>query len=176
MAKKQPAQTHEMEPADPFEGPDDPSVVPKGIKAHMAFELRKAGASYELIADKLGYANAGSAQGAINNRLKKMYEPEDVEEVVQMELARLDALQLVAWRRAKEGDMAAIDRILKIMERRSKYLGLDTQTEQVDHTVTHNTAIFIGGSEEEYVEQLKQARKQATSMIQGQPKEKSDGS
>ena len=165
MAKQQ--TTHEIEPSDPFVVPDDPSKLPKGIKAHMAFELRKAGASYELIAEKLNYANAKSAENSIRATLQRKYKPEDVEEVVQMELARLDALQLVAWRRAKDGDLNAIDRILKIMERRSKYLGLDTQTEQVDHTVTHNTAIFIGGSEEEYVEQLQQARKQAMSAIQG---------
>lgn len=157
--------THELVPEDPFVIPDDPSQVPVGIKAHMAFQLRKAGASYELIASKLGYANPKSAEGAIRNRLKNMYKPDDVEEVVMMELARLDALQLVAWRRAQDGDLKAIDRILKIMERRASYLGLDKKEPVHEGASIHNTAIFIGGTEEEYVEQLKQAREQAVTMI-----------
>lgn len=155
----------EMVPTDPFVIPDDPSKVPNGIRAQMAFELRKAGASYELIAEKLGYASAKSAENSIRSTLNRKYKPEDVEEVVSMELARLDALQLVAWRRAKEGDLSAIDRILKIMERRAKYLGLDVKEQVSDGNVTNNTAIFIGGTEEEYVEQLKQAREQAVKKM-----------
>jgi hypothetical protein len=159
--------THELVPSDPFQVPEDPSQVPVPIKARLAFELRKVGASYEDIADKLGYANAKSAESAIRNRLKKSYKPDEVEEVVQMELARLDALQLVAWRRAKEGDLAAIDRILKIMERRSQYLGLDRQQPKGDTTTVTQTAIFIGGSEEEYITQLQQAREQAVDALKG---------
>lgn len=159
--------TTELVPNDPFQLPDDPSQVPVPIRAQMAFELRKAGASYELIAEKLNYANAKSAESAIRSRIKGMYKPDDVEEVVHMELARLDELQLVAWRRAKEGDLAAIDRILKIMERRAQYLGLDQKQPSNEGSVTNNTAIFIGGTEEEYIDQLKQAREQATQMLNG---------
>lgn len=160
--------THELVPSDPFEIPDDTDSIPVGIKAQMAFELRKAGASYALIADKLGYANEKSCEGAIRRVLSSKYKPDEVEDVVNMELARLDALQLVAWRRAKDGDLAAIDRILKIMERRSQYLGLDSKQPQVQGgAVTNNTAIFIGGSEEEYVQQLKDAREQALQQVKG---------
>jgi hypothetical protein len=159
--------TIEVAPEDPFVVPDDMSKVPIGHRAQMAFELRKAGASYELIAEKLGYSNAKSAESSIRRVLASKYKPEDVEEVVQLELARLDALQLIAWRRAKDGDLSAIDRILKIMERRAKYLGLDTSEPQNDGNVTNNTAIFIGGTEKEYIEQLRQAREQATQMLNG---------
>ena len=155
----------ELVPDDPFVIPDDLDSLPKGYKAQMAFELRKTGASYELIADKLSYASAKSAESAIRRVLNDKYKPDDVEEVVQMELARLDALQLIAWRRAKEGDLSALDRILKIMERRAKYLGLDTAEPQSQGSVTNNTAIFIGGTEEEYVAQLKEAREQAASKM-----------
>lgn len=157
----------ELTPHDPFLIPDDTDSIPVGHKAQMAFELRKTGASYELIAEKLGYASAKSAEGAIRRVLSSKYEPDDVEHVVQMELARLDALQLIAWRRAKDGDLSALDRILKIMERRAKYLGLEVQETQ-SQGVTNNTAIFIGGSEEEYIAQLQAAREQATKgMLNG---------
>lgn len=155
----------ELVPSDPFVIPDDPSTLPKGHRAQMAFELRKTGASYELIAEKLGYANAKSAESSIRRVLNSRYDADDVEQVVKMELERLDALQLIAWRRAKEGDLSALDRILKIMERRAKYLGLDVKEQVSEGNVTNNTAIFIGGSEEEYVAQLKAAREQATNKM-----------
>ena len=46
--------------------------------------------------------------------------------VVALELQRLDQLLLVAMNLATGGDLRAIDRVLKIMDRRSQYLGLDT--------------------------------------------------
>lgn len=156
--------TSELLPHDPFIIPDDPKSLPRTMRARVAFELRQAGASYELIAEKLGYASAETASKAVHNSLKKLYKPDDVQEVVTLELQRLDALQLIAWRRAKEGDLQAIDRILKIMERRAKYLGLDTTETQSTGNV-HNTAIFIGGTEEEYVASLQQARERALEMI-----------
>jgi hypothetical protein len=155
-----PAKTEELHLDDPFEIPVDVTKIPVGIKAQMAFELRKAGAPYGLIADKLGYKNDHTCESAIRRVLSLKYKPDDVETVVDMELARLDALQLVAWRRAKDGDLSAIDRILKIMERRSQYLGLDRQNKASQGEVINNTAIFIGGSESEYIEHLRQVRDQ----------------
>lgn len=149
---------------DPFVIPDDPKSVPRPIRSQMAFDLRKAGASYDVIAEKLGYKNALSAENAVRQVIERRYKPDDIQHVVYMELERLDALQLIAWRKAKEGDMGAIDRILKIMERRSKYLGLDQQEAQV--TQVHNTAIIIGGSEDEYVASLQEARREALKALQ----------
>jgi hypothetical protein len=153
--------SQELEPTDPFVVPVDPSQLAPGTRAHMAFEMRRAGADYELIAEKLGYKSAGGAEQAVRGRVKKLYTPEDVDRVVEMELARLDALQLIAWRRAKNGDLAAIDRILKIMERRSQYLGLDKKQPVSQGPMIQQTAILIGGSETEYIEKLKQAREEA---------------
>jgi len=47
------------------------------------------------------------------------------EELRQLEQARLDDLQTAVWERAINGELAAIDRVLSIMERRSRLLGLD---------------------------------------------------
>ncbi|MDH6282818.1 hypothetical protein [Prescottella agglutinans] len=47
------------------------------------------------------------------------------EEVIQMELARLDAMWKGIWADATHGDTWKIDRALAIMERRAKFLGLD---------------------------------------------------
>jgi len=45
--------------------------------------------------------------------------------MLDLELERLDYLQTSLWQEALKGDERKTDRILKIMERRSKYMGLD---------------------------------------------------
>jgi len=54
--------------------------------------------------------------------------------VRDLELQRLDDLYLIAYRAIIDGyDLAGIDRCLRIMERRSKLLGLDA-AEKVEHS------------------------------------------
>lgn len=53
--------------------------------------------------------------------------------VQQMELERLDRLWRAAFEQAEAGELAAVDRCLKIMERRSNLLGLDAPKHQVHH-------------------------------------------
>lgn len=50
---------------------------------------------------------------------------EDGTTVLRIELERLDRLMEALWPRAVSGDDAAIDRVLKLMDRRAKYLGLN---------------------------------------------------
>jgi hypothetical protein len=50
---------------------------------------------------------------------------EPAEELRTMEVARLDQMLLGLWPKAIKGDTWAVDRVLKIMERRAALLGLD---------------------------------------------------
>jgi hypothetical protein len=98
------------------------------VKAHdrhlQALELRKAGATYQVIADQLGYASPRGAHKAVASALKAtLREPADG--LRELELARLDSALLAIWRRVQSGDDKAIDRLVRIMERRAKLLGLD---------------------------------------------------
>lgn len=152
----------EFVPQDPFRLPDpeDPATPPSEVRAAMAFNLRRAGASYKDIAEKLGYNSAAGAERVVRQVIEEHYTPKAVEDVLKLEMLRLDDLLMVAYRRLYDGDLKAIDRILKIMERRSKYLGLD-MPETVSTTEVNNTAIFVGGDQKEYVERLREARELA---------------
>lgn len=93
-------------------------------KQVQALELRKAGVRYSDIAEKLGYKSASGAFAAVRSALiKTLREPAD--ELRTLELERLDALWLTYYPMAKRGDRQAMDRCIKIMERRAKLLGLD---------------------------------------------------
>lgn len=111
-----------------------------------ALELRKAGKSFPAIAAALGYKGPAGAYRAVMSAIKRtMQEPAD--EVRKMELERLDALWEKTWKWAIELDEPkAVDRALKLMERRAKYLGLDAPV-----TVNHN---FIKARAQEVADRL----------------------
>lgn len=121
-----------------------------------AVALRLTGLDYETIAQRLGYASRGAAYTDITRSLEASIAEQrrNTETMREEELRRLDQLLLEAWGVLKRehitvshgriirGDdnqpipddsqvLQAIDRILKIQERRAKYLGLDAPTRQV---------------------------------------------
>jgi len=96
-------------------------------RQRQALELRKAGVAFDEIARTLGYAGPSSAYRAVMSALKRtLQEPAD--EVRKLELARLDRAQRTAWERMLQGDLDALGKVLKIMERRAKLLGLEAPT------------------------------------------------
>lgn len=106
----------------------EPKASERRIEAverqRKAVELRKAGMSYEAIADELGYAGKSGAYKAVSSALTRtLQEPAD--ELRALELARLDDMLKGLWVNARKGNVYAIDRVLKIMQRRAELLGLD---------------------------------------------------
>ena len=93
-----------------------------------AFELRKAGLNYQKIGDQIGITRQ-AAHGLVTTALRKLNEKtaEDAAELTRLELERLDDCQAVAVHEMRTGSnrLPAIDRILRIQERRAKLLGLD---------------------------------------------------
>lgn len=96
-------------------------------RQRRAVELRLAGANYDVIARQLEYAGPSSARYAVQRGLE-MAIIEPSEEVLRHEIARLDRLMSGLWAKAVKGDPSSVDRVLKIMDRRAKYLGLDAPT------------------------------------------------
>lgn len=94
-----------------------------------ALELHLAGANYDAIAVALGYANRSSAWKAVQEALTDLGRPAPAGEVLATEIARLDAMLTGLWAKARRGDVQAIDRVLKIGERRAalrSLSGVDT--------------------------------------------------
>lgn len=91
----------------------------------QALVLRKAGASYQQIAEQCGYNDRSAAHHSVTRALRAMGR-EDAEDVLELELARLDDMTTAVWPVARRGDLKAIDTVLKLQDRRAKYLGLDS--------------------------------------------------
>jgi hypothetical protein len=102
----------------------DTRAAGQAEQQRKALELRKAGATYDQIADQLGLANRSVAWKLVKTAIDEITR-EAAEEVLALELARLDSMLLGLWTKAKAGDPAAVDRALRIMDRRASFLGLD---------------------------------------------------
>lgn len=121
-----------------------------------AAQLRVAGAQWDEIAQVLGYSSQQTARQAVKHA-RKDRDTETLEDIVDLELQRLDMLQLTQWRQAQKGDAKATMVILAIMNLRMKLLGTEKKPDVVEGT-TNNTAIFIGGDSKDYIEALRTAR------------------
>ncbi len=91
-----------------------------------ALQLRKEGASFNDIGAELGMSRSAAHKTVQRGlaELTRLAEGE-ADELRAMELARLDALLNAVWPAATDGDLPAVDRALKIGERRARLLGLD---------------------------------------------------
>lgn len=108
----------------------------KTERVQRAFELRKAGKTYRQIGEMLGYSHEAARKDIAAVLSSIVAETKNnAEELLAVELSRLDDLQFGVWADARRGDKRAIDSVLKIMERRAKLLGMDI-TRNLNVTVT----------------------------------------
>jgi hypothetical protein len=123
------------DPGRPGPSKTSPKMIAAREKRQQAIRLRRAGVQYDEIAARVGFKDRRSAQRAVVKELES-FPPEDVAIVRAMEVERLDALLFSQWRRAMDGDGWAVDRVLRVMERRSRLLGLDAPMRQQLEVIT----------------------------------------
>jgi hypothetical protein len=108
---------------------NDARTVSATERRRRAVTLRKQGLSYQAIANELGMAKS-SVHSAVAKAMQA-FEKEIADEAIllaTLELDRLDSLQAALWEKAMAGKLGAVGKVLKIMERRAKLLGLDGPT------------------------------------------------
>jgi len=99
-------------------------------------EMRKMGYTYSQIAERYNISTPKAyriVQRAIERYRAKVIE--SAEQLLQMELMRLDALLVTHMPRALEGDHASTRRVIEIIALRAKLLGLE-QTAMLPSDVT----------------------------------------
>jgi hypothetical protein len=92
-------------------------------KACRAVELMLKGRSYDQIAREVGYANRGTAHRVVAKALSERL-ADDIDQLRELELARLDALQASLWAKAEKGDLRAVNACVRIIDKRCRLLGL----------------------------------------------------
>jgi len=117
-----------------------------------------AGLPHHLIAKQVGYEGASSVSKAIKRALdERMKEP--VEGVRALEVERCNRLLQALWRDGMEGRYLAIDRILRVMERKAQLQGLDAPVRRELNVITHDT----------FTDFLKESRQKLKELEAAQP-------
>ena len=94
------------------------------VKRAKVVEAVADGATYEQAAKRAGYATRSGAYKAFWKAVEGR-EANAVDQARTLELTRLDALQVGLWEQALSGDVKAVNAVLRIIEQRSRLLGLD---------------------------------------------------
>lgn len=112
--------------------------IAAAVNALKALQMRQLGHTYDRIAEQCGYSNRGAAFHAVQRELKRTITPV-AEDVRCLELTRLDQLLTVFYAKALKGDGWSMDRVLRIMERRASFLGLDAPRDvKVSGAIEHS--------------------------------------
>ncbi|MFF2402691.1 hypothetical protein [Streptomyces goshikiensis] len=106
----------------------DPTVNSDGIAYPQGYGIERYRKGQEPPEDQaLIHAACRDVRKALDDRRTELND--DVDEMRALEADRLDRLFFVAYKKAvRDQDLAAIDRTLRIMERRARLLGLDMPT------------------------------------------------
>jgi hypothetical protein len=100
-------------------------------RAKTAVRMRMAGAQYADIGVSMGISRQAAwmlVKKSLEATRKETGESADL--LRELELQRLDKLYLAMNKQAEQGNQGAVDRCIRIMERRSKLVGLDAPTKQ----------------------------------------------
>ena len=93
-------------------------------RRRRALELRMEGFTFSEIARQVGYASPSGAYEAVSTALDSAV-VDAADEFRKLHIARLEALLVGLWSAAREGQLGAVDRALKLLDREAKLLGLD---------------------------------------------------
>lgn len=146
-------------------------------RRRQAVELRMAGATYEQIGEKVG-VSAQAAWKLVDKALArtKRDTSEAADTVRDLELSRLDRMQAGVWVAAIKGSLGAIDRVLRIQERRSRYLGLDALDESTNELQWQEIAKRLGLDPAEVKEMVRKMRAtRDTAQARPEAQEPDDG-
>jgi DNA-binding CsgD family transcriptional regulator len=107
-----------------------PSKVRTATLERDCLRLRMEGLSHRDIARELGIAPS-TAYKRVQHGLLELNRGNAAQaaELRDLEALRLDEMQDAVWEKALEGDLGATDRVLAIMARRAKLLGLNLAEE-----------------------------------------------
>jgi len=104
-----------------------PKAIALAQRRGACLDWRSQGQAYHVIGKHLGISPSTVLRHVIA-AIEGLLPDEKRQQVLELEMYRLDALQAAFFRNAVDGDVAAADMVLKIMNRRALYLGLNAET------------------------------------------------
>ncbi|AEW92946.1 MULTISPECIES: hypothetical protein [Streptomycetaceae] len=99
-------------------------------RASQALALKLAGVDWQTIATKLGYPDVADAVLAAGEIADEQYDGPPLDPERMLEALRYDRLQAALWGPAMKGDLAAVDRVLTIADRRQRIKRLHRRSDE----------------------------------------------
>jgi DNA-binding Lrp family transcriptional regulator len=119
-----------------------PSTIGHTERRREAVDLRRAGLTFDAIGERMGISGP-SAFELVKKALEDFRSDtaEAVEDHRRLELARLERIVEIMWPQVEEGRGDAVDRVLKVAQRKAALLGLDLKTPEAvnNHLHVHAT-------------------------------------
>lgn len=120
--------------------------IERATRRAEAMSMRLAGVRVDQIAKRFGVAPR-TIYNWIAEGVRDIPR-EEADELRMLELDRLDALQRAVWADAMRGDPRAVDRVIAVMDRRARYLGLyDARIEGLEVVGGLLDRLVFGGGE-----------------------------
>jgi hypothetical protein len=110
----------------------NPRMIRAAENRKQAVMMRIGGATYDAIAAHLGMKSRQAVYQLVKNAMRKLAKEttEEVGQLKQIELDRLDAIQAANWGDAMKGDIQKGALILRVMAQRAILLGLNAPVKQ----------------------------------------------
>lgn len=125
-------------------------------RVYQAYRLHLRGVPWLIVAEQTGYANAKSAEVTVRNYIQRAGMEMDADrrqEMLTVQLDRINALIETQWTKAEMGDTKAADFCLRAIGQIGKYAGLEALHQKETQS---SKTIVITGTQEDYVRALKQ--------------------
>ena len=106
-------------------------------KEAQVVQLRRGGLTWDLIAQRVGYKHPASARDAYMRASARIVR-DDIDAIRQTEEDRLDIAQSAIWDKVLDGDVQAVNTLIRVMERRAKLLGLDQPVKIQAEVITYD--------------------------------------
>lgn len=116
-----------------------PSLIGSTERRRQAIDLRRRGLTFEQIGKEMGGITAQSAHELVQKAMREFRTDtaEAVEDHRRLELARLERIVEIVWPQVEEGRGDAVDRVLKVAQRKAALLGLDLKTPEAVNNHLH---------------------------------------
>lgn len=121
-----------------------PSTIGNTERRRQAVDLRRAGLTFNAIGKEMGISPQAAHQlVTLSLRDFRTDTAEAVEDHRRLELARLERIVEIVWPQVEEGRGDAVDRVLKVAQRKAALLGLDLKTPEAvnNHLHVHATTV-----------------------------------
>lgn len=151
--------------------------VPMSVSAKerlaLAINLRMTGMSYQQIADQVGYGSRSACRTAVVTALEETVN-ESAAEYRRVQTSRYEQLMMTHWGKAidpkNDGNIGATHVVLSIMDKINAINGINAPIDvNVQHSGGATVILYAGGSKDDYMQSLKDAREaQAASEQQQQ--------